>query len=172
MAGTEFPDLPVLVLEIREAADLDAALSTLAAALDRTGFEPVHVSLSGTEADGKLRVLGLWSAMPSRFEVGQIISPHATTAMTRNIELLRAGKPIRVHLTDDDFGLMGDLAKQESVAGWVIAPVATPVGVTAILALASASDEALDRADLTRVHALATMLGHWMLRKPPKRRKR
>lgn len=166
--ATDFPELSVLVQEIREAMTLESALRVLAGALDKGGFEPAHVALVGVEADGKFRILGVWAAVPTRFEAGQIISADATPAMLRNAERVQAGYPLRIQLEMQDFGLLGDLAKEEGIAGWVVAPVSTPSGVAALLTLGSASTAALDRTDLTRVHALATMLGHWMLRKPPR----
>lgn len=169
MGDDEMADLDELVREIRSAQDLDEALQVLAGALQRGGFEPVIVGLVGIEADGKFRIRGMWSAMPTRLEAGVVISPELTADTKRLANRLLAGRPIRVDLDDDDLGLLGALSKEEGFAGYLVAPVSGPQGVTAVLGLGSASTDALARADLRRVEALADAIGRWILQKPPPR---
>lgn len=162
MTDLGFRDLTALLREIRRAPDLDIALLRFARALCDGGWDPRGVSLVGVEADGKFRIRGMWTAMPSPFEVGQVISPEGTIRSRESAQRLLGGRPIRALLRHEDLGLLGDLVLNQGAAGWLVAPIMTRRGVVAVLALTSGSEEAITSFSLEDLERVAATFSLWL----------
>jgi hypothetical protein len=169
VATPGFPELEVLVQAIRAADSLDEALGTLADALNRAGFETAHCGLATLGPDQAFHVLGLWSALPTIFEPGALISTLGTETMGEQAQELRKGKAVRVSMSSQDHGLLGDLLQNEGAPAWLAAPIDMPGPSLAVLAVSSANRQGFDRVDLDRFQRLVTEVGPTMLSKahPP-----
>ena len=165
MPDGTLPELSELAQWIRAADDLDEALRTLASSLDRAGLQPLHCALVMIEPDGTFRIAGIWSAMPSQFMEGWIVSAMATPDMRRSADELLKGRPVRIILADETPGLFNDLAAKEGVRGFIVAPVGMPEGVVGVLAVSSASAEAVKRVNLDGFQDLAKRIGRSLIMK-------
>lgn len=159
------PELAELAQWIRAAGDLQEALHTLAISLDRAGLSPIHCALAMLEPDGTFRIAGMWSAIPSRFSEGWIISAMATPAMRRSADDLLKGRPVRIVIAEEEPGLFYELTAKEGVRGFVVAPVGMPEGVVGVLAISSANPAAVRRVNLGRFQDLAKRIGRSLILK-------
>lgn len=167
MSQRPFPELAELAQWMRAAEDLDEALLTLASALAAAGFAPVHCALIAIEPNTTFKIAGIWVAVPSQLGSGWIINALATDDMRRHADQVLSGRPVRVVLAYDDMGIFGDIARAEGVRAFLAAPVTNADGVSAVVFVSSSDLSAVQRIDLSLVHALGHAIGSTLIAKMP-----